>query len=69
VGAYVKYTEMVGELAARFTWASVMIFDDEYRQRQAREKFSWGRDAPYLSTITLCDHPPQQQLVNDKRLL
>jgi hypothetical protein len=67
VGAYVKYTEMVGELAARFTWASVMIFDDEYRQRQAREKFPWGRDAPHLSTITLRDRPPQQQQQQGKK--
>jgi hypothetical protein len=58
---------MVGELATRFTWASVMIFDDEYRQRQAREKFPWGRDAPHLSTITLRDRHPQQQQQQGKK--
>jgi len=53
--AYLKYTQMVGELAARFTWQSVLVFDDEYRQRQAAEGFPWGTDAPHLSTVVLRD--------------
>ena len=32
VRAYLQYTEMVGELAARYTWQSVLLFDEEYRQ-------------------------------------
>ncbi|KAK7485465.1 hypothetical protein BaRGS_00023275, partial [Batillaria attramentaria] len=35
VSAYLKYTEMVGELACRFRWASVILFDEEYRQLRA----------------------------------
>ena len=53
VAAYTKYTEMVGELGCRFSWQSVLTFDDEYRQRQATEKFSWGTDAPHLATVVL----------------
>ena len=44
VAAYTKYSEMVGELGCRFSWQSVLTLtvDDEYRQRQAAEKFDWG---------------------------
>ena len=35
VTAYLQYTEMLEELAARYTWQSVLLFDEEYRQRQA----------------------------------
>lgn len=55
VAAYIRYTEMVGELGCRFTWQSVLIFDDEYRQRQAADKFPWGTEAPHLATVVLRD--------------
>ena len=60
VRSYLKYTAMIGELATRFTWVSVMLFDDEYRQRQAENKSAWGTEAPHLSTVTLRERPPQQ---------
>ena len=53
VSDYLLYTERIGELATRFTWSSVLLFDDEYRQRQAESKFAWGTDAPHLSTVML----------------
>ena len=59
VMAYLRYTAMIGELATRFTWASVLLFDDEYRKRQAENKFVWGTDAPHLSTVLLRERPPQ----------
>jgi hypothetical protein len=62
VNAYLAYTEMVGELAARYTWASVMVFDDEYRQRQARLGFQWGTEAPHLSTVVLRERQQQQPM-------
>ena len=34
--AYLDYQEMVGELGCRFSWQSMLIFDDEYRKRQAQ---------------------------------
>jgi len=55
VSQYLKYTEMVGELACRFAWQSVLLFDEEYRQRQAAGDFEWGTDAPHLSTVILRD--------------
>ena len=32
---YLAVAEMMCELACRFTWSSVLLFDDEYRRRQA----------------------------------
>lgn len=55
VAAYIRYTEMVGELGCRFTWQSVLVFDDEYRHRQASEQFAWGTEAPHLATVVLRD--------------
>ena len=46
VEQYLTYTEMIGELACRFTWTSVLLFDEEYRQRQAAVGFPWGTKAP-----------------------
>ena len=53
VEQYLTYTEMVGELACRFTWTSVLLFDEEYRQHQAAVGFPWGTEAPRLSTVLL----------------
>ena len=55
VEQYLTYTEMIGELACRFTWTSVLLFDEEYRQRQAAVGFPWGTEAPHLSTVLLRD--------------
>ena len=55
--SYLRYTQMIGELAVRFTWASVVIFDDEYRQRQARTGFDLGTEALHLSTVLLRERP------------
>ena len=60
--AYLKYTEMIGEMACRFTWLSVLHFDEEYRQRQAAQGFAWGTEAPHLSTVTLRDRPAHSQV-------
>lgn len=57
VDSYARYTEMVGELAVRYTWQSVLLFDEEYRQRQATLGFDWGTAAPHLSTVVLRDKP------------
>ena len=54
---YIRYTEMIGELGCRFTWQSVLIFDDEYRQRQHKDQFRWGSEAPHLATVVLRDRP------------
>ena len=50
---YLSYNAKIGEFASRFTWASVMSFDDEYRYRQALYNFRWGSDSPHTSQIIL----------------
>ena len=50
---YIAYTAKIGELATRFSWPSVLLFDKEYRERQAMYNFRWGVDCPHLSTVFL----------------
>ena len=50
---YLVYTVKVGELATRYTWASVLLYDDDYRRMQSELSFRWGSDAPHLSTVIL----------------
>ena len=50
---YISYTIKIGELACRYTWASVLVYDDEYRTLQAAGGFRWGADTPHLSTVLL----------------
>ena len=55
---YWAYMVKFGELACRYSWATSLIYDDEYRQRQAQFKFRWGAEAPHLSTICLRERVP-----------
>ena len=52
---FLTYSEMIGKLACCFTWTSVLLFDEEYRQCQAAVGFLWGTEAPYLLTVLLRD--------------
>ena len=36
---YMAYTVKIGELASRYTWASVLVYDQEYWRRQAAVRF------------------------------
>ena len=55
---YLAYTDKISQLANRFTWTSVLLFDRQYRQLQAVHKFPWGSDIPHLTTITLKEKMP-----------
>ena len=50
---YMAYTAKIGELASRYTWASVLAYDQEYRCRQAAARFRWGSDSQHLCTVLL----------------
>ena len=50
---YMAYTAKIGELALRYTWASVLAYDQEYRRRQAAARFRWGSDSQHLCTVLL----------------
>ncbi len=39
---YLKYTADTFRLASRYTWRSIVMYDKEYRERQAAEQFPWG---------------------------
>ena len=56
---YLLYTLKVSELAAVYTWRSMLLYDRAYRRAQAQEGFSWGADSPHLDRIHLLhrDHP------------
>jgi hypothetical protein len=50
---YLAYTAKVGEMAARFTWPSVLQYDDQYRSHQAAFLFRWGSDCQHLALVAL----------------
>ena len=54
---YLSYTAKVGELACRFTWASTLQYDNEYRLQQAAVGFRWGADSQHLATTLLREKP------------
>lgn len=54
---YMAYTAKVGELASRFTWLSVLQYDNEYRLQQASMRFRWGSDSQHLATVMLRERP------------
>ena len=50
---YLSYTIKVCQLVQRYTLISVLLYDREYRQLQARHGFRWGTDVPHFHTIHL----------------
>ena len=56
---YLSYTAKIGDLGGRFVWSSVMLYDDEYRDLQARHGFRWGMDSSHLSTVFLPAREPK----------
>ena len=42
VNAYLNYTADIFRLASKYIWYSVLLYDKEYREMQATEKFEWG---------------------------
>ena len=50
---YLSYTTKICQLVQRFTLISVLMYDREYRQLQARHDFRWVTDVPHFHTIHL----------------
>ena len=50
---YLSYTTKVCQLVQRYTLVSVLLYDREYRQLQARHGFRWGTNVPHFHTIHL----------------
>ena len=55
---YLNYTFIVNELASRFSWESILKYDDEYRQLQAIHGFAWGQQVDHLSKVFLREKEP-----------
>jgi hypothetical protein len=50
---YVGYVTKIVTLAQTFQWASVLLYDREYRLVQAEKGFAWGADNSYLMQLLL----------------
>lgn len=46
VNPYLNYTSDIFRLASKYVWYSVLLYDKEYRDKQAEEKFEWGDISP-----------------------
>jgi hypothetical protein len=58
---YLAYTTKVGEMATRYTWSSVLAYDDQYRKSQAAYGFRWGSDSQHLAMVALRDRQTTPQ--------
>ncbi|CAC5398563.1 unnamed protein product [Mytilus coruscus] len=54
---YLCYIQSIFRLAANNVWASVLLYDMEYRDRQALEKFKWGTYISNLREFPLVQKP------------
>ena len=50
---YLAYTVKVMELSTKFTWGSVLKYDDEFRHVQAVYNYPWSYDSNHLHTVLL----------------
>jgi hypothetical protein len=50
---YMTYTVIISQLAQKYEWSSVLIYDREYRKKQANSGRPWGSDIPILRDVTL----------------
>ena len=60
INGYLNYTADVYRLAARNVWYSVLLYDKEYRQKQADELFEWGtyrQDLREFQLVSKRDNP------------
>ncbi len=58
--AYLSYTVMVAQLAQKYDWHSVLVWDREYRKSQANMLFDWGSDVSHLRDIMLIPKTPKK---------
>ena len=50
---YMSYTVLFSQLAQKYEWLSVLVFDREYRRLQANVGFAWGTDFGHLRDVLL----------------
>jgi hypothetical protein len=60
VNAYLNYTADIFRLASKYVWYSVLLYNKEYRDMQADEKFDWGtyrQDLRDFQLVSKHDNP------------
>ena len=50
---YLGYSVKIMDFLNLFDWKSILVYDREYRKKQAAFHFKWGSDPPHLSTSLL----------------
>ena len=50
---WLAYTVKIMELSAKFSWPSVLQYDDEFRHIQAVYNYPWSFDSHHFHTVTL----------------
>ena len=66
VNSYLNYTADIFRLASRNVWYSVLLYDKEYREKQADENFEWGtyrQDLRDFQLISKRDNPTARAFV------
>ena len=53
IKSYLAYTVKVMQLCTRYTWVSILRFDDEFRQLQAFYQVPWTYDSNHLHIVHL----------------
>ena len=64
---YMSYTTKIGELACKYTWKSVILYDNEYREKQHLFLFRWGSDSAHLHTVQLVPRKPTWEEGKEKK--
>jgi hypothetical protein len=70
INEYLNYSFKIGDLGRAYTWASILAYDREYRQLQAKLGFAWGTDISHLRATTLISKTsvPQTNLVGKRAI-
>ena len=64
---YLNYSADIFRLASKYVWYSVLLYDREYRERQAEENFEWGVYRQDLRDFNLIlrQHNPTSRALQD----
>ena len=65
ITSYLSYMEKISDLASKYTWQSLLVYDREYRRWQAQTNCVWGADNIHLFEVYL-DARPRQASSNVK---
>ena len=66
-GSYLYYMEKISDLAYRYTWGSVLAYDQEFRRWQAQTRVQWATDNIHLAEVYLEARPKPTKHGRDQR--